>query len=184
MAPKQRKKKTPPKAPIKTAEPAQKRAGVGRPTLYAPAMNSRALNLSLAGFNREEIAIALEIGITTFDRWMMDHPLFRGAVTRGREEADGRVARALYKRALGMKVKKQQAVKIRTGMDESVEIVDITEELPPDTGAATNWLSCRQRGKWGKDKKEVAQDESRIKEFLAATGETNMDDLFSEEAIN
>lgn len=184
MATRQRKKKPPiKKPPSKQAEPAQKKVGVGRPTLYSTSLNTKAYNLALAGFTIDEIALAWGFDQQTIRRWMVEHPQFCESVTRGREEADGKVARALYKRALGMKLKKQQAVKVRIGADERVEIVDVTEEIPPDTGAATNWLANRQRGKWSKERRDSEHEESKIGDFLSALNVSlPMDAIFGEEA--
>ena len=135
------------------------------------------------GFNIEEIALALGFDHQTIKNWMNAHPEFFAAVSRGREEADGKVARALYKRALGMKLKKQQAFKVRMGKDERVEVVDVTEEIPPDTPAAVNWLANRQRGKWSKERRDSEHEESKIGDFLSALNVSlPMDAIFGEEA--
>jgi hypothetical protein len=65
------------------------------------------------------------------------------ALNRGRLEADGRVARAHYKRALGYE---QPAVKIFPGTPKSGPvIVPYLEHYPGDVNAQKHWLSVRRR---------------------------------------
>jgi hypothetical protein len=56
--------------------------------------------------------------------------------------ADDMVERALWTRATGMTI-------TRSKQTEDGQSYEITEQLPPDTQAASYWLSRRRVGKWG-----------------------------------
>lgn len=111
---------------------------------YFPGFNTRAHEYCLLGATNDELAAFFNVSTPTIERWQVEHPKFRRAIIDGREAADGRVARALYRRATGMTVKKERAVVVRG----ELKTLMLKEELPPDTTAATMWLSNRQKGKW------------------------------------
>jgi hypothetical protein len=71
---------------------------------------------------------------------------FRESITRGKIEADARVAKALYHRACGYS---HEAVKIflPSGTSEPV-YAPYTEHFPPDANAALRWLMNRQPDRW------------------------------------
>lgn len=111
---------------------------------YFPGFNVRAHEYCLLGATNEELAAFFGVIPSTIDRWMVEHPKFKRSIEDGREAADGRVARALHRRAVGMTIKKERAVVVRG----ELKTLFLKEELPPDTNAAMGWLSNRQRSKW------------------------------------
>lgn len=111
---------------------------------YSTAFNVRAFEYCLLGATNDELAAFFGVNPDTISQWLIEKPSFRKAVYRGREAADAKVARSLYRRALGAKVK---ATKIFNHKGKALT-VDYIEEYPPDTNAAALWLSNRQRGKW------------------------------------
>lgn len=118
--------------------------GRGLEGAYSKALNIRATEYCMLGATNDELAAFFGVSLSTIERWQVEHPTFRAAILEGREAADGRVARALYRRATGMTVKKERAVVVRGVLKR----LNLREELPPDTNAATIWLSNRQRAKW------------------------------------
>lgn len=50
----------------------------------------------------------------------------------------------MYRRAVGMTIKKERAVVVRG----ELKTLYLKEELPPDVNAGALWLSNRQRSKW------------------------------------
>lgn len=121
----------------------------GRPTVYEPGMDENVRRLCLLGLSDAEIAEYLGISAEVLWKWDNKHPSFVNARAEGRIKADARVASSLYDRATGLTIVKQQAVKLRDGENsDKIEIVEITEEIIPDTHAAALWLSNRQRGRW------------------------------------
>ena len=108
--------------------------------------------MSLLGLIDQELADALGISHETLAAWKLSYPEFRESITRGKIEADGRVAEKLYHRACGYS---HEAVKIflPSGTSEPV-YAPYTEHYPPDTTAALRWLQNRQPAKW-RDRQQV-----------------------------
>lgn len=124
----------------------------GQPTKYDLAYNQQARNLCLLGATDEDLARAFEVDPSTIDNWKARYPDFLGSIKEGKEQADARVAEALYQRALGYS---HDAVKIvadaKTGANIAVPYV---EHYPPDTTAAIFWLKNRRSDLW-RDRHEV-----------------------------
>jgi len=119
----------------------------GRPPKLTPALVKLARNLSLLGLNDEEIYTTLEISKATFYEWKRSNSKFSDAIGEGRDPADGKIARALYKRALGgTRVTEEKAMVV----DGKIQIVKVRKTLAADVRAAETWLSRRQPKRWGK----------------------------------
>lgn len=118
----------------------------GRPTAYRQEFDERAERYALLGLTDVEIAECLGVAESTLHLWKKKHPSFSESITRGKVEADAKVAQSLYHRALGYS---HDSVKIfmPAGRDEPV-YAEYTEHYPPDTNAARLWLLNRQRGRW------------------------------------
>jgi hypothetical protein len=116
----------------------------GRPPLYGPKYLERVHELCLLGFSDQDIARKLEIGESTLNFWKKRHPEFLACYRDGRERADGKVAKALFRRALGYE---HPAVKIFNDNGQPM-VVPYTEHYPPDTAAALSWLKNRQPDHW------------------------------------
>jgi hypothetical protein len=128
----------------------------GRPTKYDPAYHpEHAYKLALLSHTDEEMAAFFEIDVTTFYEWMKKHEEFSQSVTRGKVPADADVAVGLHKRGTGYEYASEKIVTLSDGDGGSyVERVAITVHVPPDPGAALNWLKNRQPAKW-RDKKQL-----------------------------
>ena len=131
---------------------------IGRPSVYdAKKHPQQAFKLALLGCTDPEISDVLGVSRATLNNWKLAHPAFLDALTRGRADADADVARSLYERAKGYSHK---AVKhffdSKTG---TVVVAHYTEHYPPDTAAATVWLSNRQRGKWSRTPDPAGSDD-------------------------
>jgi hypothetical protein len=126
----------------------------GQPTKYRPEFVDQAYRLCLLRAIDKEIAEFFGVVEATLYNWKNEHPDFADAIRRGKEQADMEVSSRLFARAVGQKVKKQQAIKIRedffddTGKKiksaERIEIVDLEEELPADVKAQIYWLNNRR----------------------------------------
>jgi len=114
---------------------------VGRPSVYKEEYCEMAENMSLLGLNDEEMAKVLSIATSTFYKWQKDYPKFSEAITRGKVPADGIIAKALFRRAMGMTITED-------ALTRDDDVVSLKKELPPDTAAAKHWLGNRQREKW------------------------------------
>jgi hypothetical protein len=117
---------------------------MGRPPSYRAEFCEVAARHYLEGATDLEVADALDIHVSTLYRWHHDHPEFREAAKVAKEAADTRVERSLYHRAVGYTY---DAVKIMQDKGKPV-IVPYREHVPPDPGAAFNWLKNRKPGEW------------------------------------
>lgn len=124
----------------------------GRPTDYDEAFPEQARKLCQLGATDMELADFFGVDVRTIYRWKNLHEDFCQAVTCGKEAADARVERAFYNRAVGYS---HPAVKIFMPAGATAPVyADYTEHVPPDPGAAFNWLKNRKPEEW-RDKAEV-----------------------------
>lgn len=118
---------------------------VGKGSAYnAKTFPPLARDLCLLGATNADLGEFFAHGERTVERWIREKPEFRAAVLEGRELADAKVAKSLYRRATGWE---QPAVKIMQHEGQPV-IVDYTERFPADTGAAIHWLNNRRPDNW------------------------------------
>lgn len=114
---------------------------LGRPMEYQKAHDEKAFEMALLGLTDVQIAKVIGISEATINVWKNDHATFLEALTQGREDADAKVARAMYKRALGVTITEE-------ALTRDGDVVKLRKELPSDTAAAKHWLANRQRGRW------------------------------------
>lgn len=122
------------------------RRKIGAPTLYKAEYANIAERMCLLGATNKDLAAAFNVRLSTIDDWAAKHPLFAGALKLGKGQADVRVSRSLYQRAVGYHY---DAVKIflPAGAKAPV-IVPYAEHVPPDTTAAIFWLKNRDPAHW------------------------------------
>ncbi len=123
---------------------------VGRPSKYEAKFADQATKLCRLGATDMELAEFFEVTVRTIYRWKIENEKFCHALKAGKEEADARVERAFYNRAVGYtydseKIFHSQGVVTRAKCKEHV---------PPDPGAAFSWLKNRKPDEW-RDKKEI-----------------------------
>lgn len=149
---------------------------LGRPTLYNPEFHpKKVVGYCLLGLTDEQMAGIFEIAVSTFYEWKKTYPDFSEAIKSGKEEADVKIAASLFKRATGHKEKRIIPIKLREttngqGSTERVELVEVEDYYPPDTGAQIFWLKNRNPQMW-RDKKEID-----LNDASAITGVTLIDD--------
>lgn len=133
----------------------------GRTPVYDPDYHPRmAFKYALLGFTDEEIAESFRISAATYYEWLQQHDEFSEDVRRGKAPADADVALGLFKRGTGYEYASEKIMTRAIGGGESViERVDITVHVPPDPGAALNWLKNRQPDKW-RDKKSLELEDA------------------------
>lgn len=98
------------------------------------------------GLTNEEIAKNIDIVMSTFYRWKLEHKEFSDALKTGKVVADFRVENALYSRALGTTTK--EVIKERGENGELVVVKEIVKEIPPDVTAIIFWLKNRMKNEW------------------------------------
>lgn len=127
----------------------------GRPSAYRPEYAKQAYNLALLGATDADLARSLEVTETTIQNWKRLHPEFIASIKKGRDVADGNVAKSLYRRALGYSHKAVKILAVARGnnMGSEIEEVPYIERYPPDTAAAIFWLKNRRKDDW-RDKQD------------------------------
>jgi transposase len=125
---------------------------MARPTEYKAAYAEGARKLALLGATDAEVADFFGVDVRTIYRWKNTYDEFCQSLKAGKEQADERVERSLYHKAVGYE---QKAVKIfmPAGKDEPV-YAEYIEKLAPDTTAAIFWLKNRRSQEW-RDKQDV-----------------------------
>lgn len=132
--------------PTKKKKPKRIRKGeMGPPSYYSPQLVVKIIELTAAGKTIYEITDAVGIGTATLYRWAEIHPDLRDAIEVAREVANARVERALLARAEGCSV---PAIKIHFDKFGRVKTYKYTEHYPPDTAAASLWLTNNMKSKW------------------------------------
>jgi len=127
---------------------------MARPTKYKEEYPKQAYKLCLIGATDAQLANFFEVNPDTIYEWKKVHEEFSESLKRGKQIADGEVAKSLYHRAKGYSHK---AVHISNYQGEITQ-TDIIKEYPPDTTACIFWLKNRQSEMW-RDKREYAVDD-------------------------
>ncbi len=102
------------------------------------------------GSTDKEIAKALKIGYSTFNKYKTLHQELVEALKSNKDIADTNVESALYSRAIGHKWTEQVLV----GKGDKKKVLTIEKELPPDVTAQIFWLKNRKPKEWS-DKKNI-----------------------------
>ena len=118
----------------------------GRPTLYAPEFCEPAHNYCLLGATNDDLAGFFHVSPSTIDNWIARHEDFAAAVKAGRAEADARVARCLYGRAIGYEQRSEREVIV----DGELRTLAQTTQHPPNVQACIFWLRNRRPRDWSR----------------------------------
>jgi len=118
--------------------------GGGRKTVYSPGMAVVARKCCERGMTDIEVADMVGIGLATLYRWKAEHPAFSRVFKLGKAEADDRVERSLYSRAIGYDYIAEKAAMTRHGQ----KTMRYRQHIPPDTAAAVWYLKNRRPDRW------------------------------------
>lgn len=121
----------------------------GRPSSYKPEYAEQAAKLCALGATDADLADFFEVSIRTVERWRSQFPEFCRSIKEAKAEADNRVERSLYQKAVGYTF---DSVKIFQHQGEIIN-APYREHVPPDTTAAIFWLKNRRKDEW-RDKHE------------------------------
>jgi hypothetical protein len=115
-------------------------------------------NLAILGHTESEMAKVIGISTSTLSKWKERFPEVLDAIHEGKDEADGKVANALYQVAIGYSHEDVQIltnrVKVKDERGKVIEerteplIVPVTKYYPPNVRAAIKFLQVRQPGRW------------------------------------
>lgn len=118
----------------------------GRPATYKPTFAIQAEKLCKLGATDADLANFFGVTDRTINRWQITHPEFCRALKAGKVEADDRVERSLYHKAVGYEF---EAVKIFMPAGAQAPVyAPYRERVPPDTTAAIFWLKNRRPELW------------------------------------
>lgn len=128
----------------------------GRPTSYKPEYAAQAAKLCEMGATDIELADFFGVATSTIYEWRNRNAEFSEAVIAGKDAADARVERAFFNRAVGYTYESE---KIFNNAGEILR-APTREHVPPDPGAALNWLKNRKPDKW-RDK-QILEHEGEV----------------------
>lgn len=123
---------------------------MARPTAYRKEYADRARQLCEMGATDMELAEFFRVDVRTIYNWRHTHPEFFQAVHVGKDALDDRVERSLYQRAVGYSFNSEKVFHFQGHITRAATI----EHVPPEPGAALNWLKNRRKETW-RDKQDV-----------------------------
>lgn len=86
-----------------------------RTTKYDPSFCDRAREFASAGMVDTEIAQALSIGRSTLDKYKLEYPEFKAAITEGKQRPNQLVASAVFRNAFGFEYEEQEYARNEKG---------------------------------------------------------------------
>lgn len=125
-------------------KPADPEAKTGRPSKYQETYAKQAEKLCALGATDEDLADFFEVSIRTIANWKAQHEEFLQALKGGKDQADDRVERSLYQRAVGYSFDSE---KVFNNKGEIVR-AKTREHCPPDVTAQIFWLKNRRSDQW------------------------------------
>ena len=126
----------------------------GRKTKYKPEYAATAEILCQMRADNPILAEYFGVALSTIGLWLQKHPEFSDAVKRGKFIADGKVANALYKSAVGEHYVVSERHNAQTG-----EVITLAKQIAPDFRAQQFWLSNRQPKLW-RHKPDIADTQA------------------------
>jgi len=100
--------------------------------------------LALLGLSDMKIAEHLDVSLTKLKEWRKEHAELEAAIKAGRDVADGAVAEAMYKLAIGHTIY-QDDIKV---IDGEVVVTRLEKQVSPNATACIFWLKNRHSKLW------------------------------------
>lgn len=125
-------------------KPADQKKKVGAKSTYKPDYLATIRIYASTGATDAEIAEALGVSDRQLRKWKCMHPEIVPALRAGKKEANERVKRALYSRAVGYTFDAEE-VYVIAGKPVKVQV---RKHVPPSDAAATFWLKNQERDEW------------------------------------
>lgn len=149
----------------------------GRPTKYKPEYAEQARkHCLLKGATDQQLAEYFGVAESTIKEWYSKHPEFSAMTEAGKLGADMNVAEGFYKRATGIEFTETTSELVGGEMTVTKQV---TKLIPPDAGAALNWLKNRQPEDW-RDKVEVAHSGKIDTNDLSTLSDQQLNQLVAE----
>jgi hypothetical protein len=119
---------------------------------FRPEFIEQARKLAEMGHTDAELAEFFEISLRNFHRWKALHPELASVLKLGKADADARVTRSLFQRAVGYTVPETvvhfEKRKLKRGVKLVPHHVEVLKHYPPDTTAGIFWLKNREPELW------------------------------------
>lgn len=128
----------------KKTAPVEPKAKAGRPPTYDPKFAEQAAKLCRLGATDYELADFFSVDTRTIYRWKNTQEAFCQAVVIGKEANDQRVERSLFQRSVGYTYESEKVFQFQGKIVRAKTV----EHVPPDPGAAFNWLKNRKPKDW------------------------------------
>jgi hypothetical protein len=151
------------------------RGRAGRPSSYKPEYVNMAKQAARLGATDADLARIFGVSDATIDNWKAQHHDFLGSLKAGKEEADARVERSLYSRAVGYSFNSE---KIFCNKDGEVTRVPIVEHVPPDVTAQIFWLKNRDPKRW----RDAWQIEAAVGKYIISDRPMTAEEWIKERA--
>lgn len=114
------------------------------PLAFSSAIAKRVKEFAMLGADNDTIAGFIGVPLPTFERWLVDNPKMRRALSDGRENGGVRMVRALVQRGVGFRAKAQKVVMV----DGKPQVVEYKEYYPPDVQAQRYYLNNKHPKQW------------------------------------
>lgn len=116
----------------------------GRPSKFKSEYAKQAEKLCNLGATDEDLADFFQVSIRTINNWKSEHPQFLQSLKGGKDQADDRVERSLYQRAVGYTHDSTHF----SSFQGSVTETPFRNHCPPDVTAQIFWLKNRKPELW------------------------------------
>lgn len=145
---------------------------MARPEKYKAEYARMAAKACELGATDADLAELFCVSRRTINYWKVTQPKFAENLRLGKQEADARVERSLYERAIGYEHPDMHV----SNYQGEVTLTPIQKRYAPDTTAAIFWLKNRDPENW-RDKQEV-QHSGELKHtgVMVAPAQTTTED--------
>jgi hypothetical protein len=123
---------------------------MGRNSSFRKEYCEQAEKLCLLGATDADLADFFGVSYVTINAWKQKYPKFLKSLKTGKDEADTRVERSLYHRAIGYEHPEVHV----SNFQGAITLTPMIKRYPPDTVAAIFWLKNRKKAEW-RDRQEV-----------------------------
>lgn len=127
--------------PKKKPEDLQKR---GRKSDFREEYVDKVYSMTLLGLTDIQMAGVLEVSEKTFNSWKKKYPEFLQSL-KGKNEADSKVAKSLFSRAIGYDY---DEITVEKKGRKVLKTTTTKKQMAPDTTAQIFWLKNRQPELW------------------------------------
>lgn len=141
----------------------------GQPTKYKDEYADQYYGYCMLGYTDAECADKWGVSEATVNNWKLEHKEFLEFGHLGRDDADVKSVKSLFKRANGY-TKKVTKVFCYKG---EVVTADIEEEVEPDTKALQLWLAARQARLWRINQNSLLDEDGALHIIVAAPAAAN-----------